>query len=76
MKWGECSSCHCGQLSKGVVNHVRLCPRSLRLGDPVALLPLLHFTLLKFSRHVAQCIHKAGYEVRHAWLWHMHGPMP
>ena len=35
----------------------------LRLGDPVALLPLLHFILLKFSRHVAQCIHKAGYEV-------------
>ncbi|KAL6745505.1 Centrosomal spindle body, CEP44-domain-containing protein, partial [Haematococcus lacustris] len=36
----------------------------LRLGDPVALLPLLHFVLLKFSRHVAQCIHKAGYELQ------------
>lgn len=35
----------------------------LRLGDPVALLPLLHYTLLRFSKHVAQCIARAGYQV-------------
>ena len=30
----------------------------------MALLPLLNFVLLKFSRHVAMCIIKSGYEVR------------
>ncbi len=35
----------------------------LRLGDPVAFLPLLSFTLLKFSRHVARFILRNGYEV-------------
>jgi hypothetical protein len=46
--------------------------RRLRLGDPVVLLPILHFVILKFSRHVAQCVHKAGYQVRSllAW-WHL-----
>ncbi|EFJ49378.1 hypothetical protein VOLCADRAFT_89740 [Volvox carteri f. nagariensis] len=34
----------------------------LRLGDPVALLPLLNFTLLKFSRHVARFIVRHGFE--------------
>jgi len=36
----------------------------LRLGDPVALLPLLNFSLLKFSKHVARSISQAGFEVR------------
>ncbi|KAG2435127.1 hypothetical protein HXX76_007212 [Chlamydomonas incerta] len=35
----------------------------LRLGDPVALLPLLSFTLLKFSRHVARYIVRNGFEL-------------
>ncbi|KAG2501080.1 hypothetical protein HYH03_000898 [Edaphochlamys debaryana] len=35
----------------------------LRLGDPVALLPLLSFALLKFSRHVARFIVRSGFEL-------------
>ncbi|GIL45501.1 hypothetical protein Vafri_2721 [Volvox africanus] len=35
----------------------------LRLGDPVALLPLFNFTLLKFSRHVARFIVRHGFEL-------------
>ncbi|GIL72177.1 hypothetical protein Vretimale_340 [Volvox reticuliferus] len=35
----------------------------LRLGDPVALLPLFNFTLLKFSRHVARFIVQHGFEL-------------
>ncbi len=38
-------------------------PCRLKLGDPAALLPILHHILLRFSRHVAQCIAKAGFEV-------------
>lgn len=38
--------------------------RRLRLGDPVALLPLLNFALLKFSKHVARTIVQSGFEVR------------
>jgi hypothetical protein len=47
--------------------HARSAPRApgrLRLGDPVALLPLLNFSLLKFSKHVARSISQAGFEVR------------
>ncbi|GLI64159.1 hypothetical protein VaNZ11_007344 [Volvox africanus] len=35
----------------------------LRLGDPVALLQLFNFTLLKFSRHVARFIVRHGFEL-------------
>ncbi|KAK9810129.1 hypothetical protein WJX72_005236 [[Myrmecia] bisecta] len=35
----------------------------IRLGDPVALLPLLNYVLVKFSRHVAQAIVSNGYEL-------------
>eukprot|EP00798_Chlamydomonas_sp_ICE-L_P004811 gene4811-34565_t len=36
----------------------------LRLGDPVAHLPLLHFILLKFSRHVACHIANSSFELQ------------
>lgn len=36
---------------------------SVRLGDPVALLPLMNHALLKFSRHVAKHIAQCGFEV-------------
>ncbi|GAX81755.1 hypothetical protein CEUSTIGMA_g9183.t1 [Chlamydomonas eustigma] len=36
----------------------------LKLGDPASLLPLFHFVLLRFSRHVATCITSAGYELQ------------
>ncbi|MEW5302425.1 MAG: hypothetical protein WDW36_005212 [Sanguina aurantia] len=35
----------------------------VRLGDPVALLPLLNHSLLKFSRHVAKHITQCGFEL-------------
>jgi centrosomal protein CEP44 len=35
----------------------------LRLGEPLAILPLLHYTLLKYSRHVAGKIVQLGYQV-------------
>lgn len=37
--------------------------RSLRLGDPLAALPLLHYALLKFSRHVCAHTLDCGIEV-------------
>lgn len=40
---------------------IALC--SVRLGDPVALLPLMNHALLKFSRHVAKHIAQCGFEV-------------
>ena len=33
-------------------------------GDAVTLLPVLHYLLLGFSRHVARFIASTGYEVR------------
>jgi hypothetical protein len=39
-------------------------PGSLRLGDPLACLPLLHFVLLKYSRHVCAHTLACGIEVR------------
>ena len=36
----------------------------LRLGEPLAVLPLLHYTLLQYSRHVAARIVQLGYQVR------------
>ncbi len=47
----------------------------LKLGDPAALLPLLHFVLLKFSRHVATTVAAAGYEVCRP-IKHHPGPNP
>lgn len=46
-------------------------PCSLRIGDPVASLPLLNYVLLKYSKHVAQAINKAGFEVGHAVYVHL-----
>ena len=40
------------------------CTRRLRTGDPAALLPIIHYVLLRFSRHVALDVAASGYEVR------------
>ena len=45
------------------VDDTECAPRSLRLGDPVAFLPVLHFALLKFSKHVALAIVTTGVQV-------------
>lgn len=37
--------------------------RRLKLGEPAASLPLLHYVLLGFSHHVATAVAQAGYEV-------------
>ncbi len=51
------------------------CGPRLRLGDPVALLPILSFALLKFSRHVARFVVRSGFEVGHMPLgWAVLGP--
>jgi len=36
--------------------------RRLRTGDPAAILPVLHYVLLRFSRHVALDVAASGYE--------------
>lgn len=38
--------------------------RRLRTGDPAAILPVLHYVLLRFSRHVALDVAASGYEAR------------
>ena len=38
--------------------------RRLRTGDPAAILPIIHYVLLRFSRHVALDVAASGYEVR------------
>jgi hypothetical protein len=43
----------------------------VRLGDPVAFLPLLHFCLLQFSKHVALAIVNTGIQVGHGDTMHM-----
>lgn len=40
------------------------CTRRLRTGDPAAILPIIHYVLLRFSRHVALDVAASGYEVR------------
>jgi hypothetical protein len=40
--------------------------RRLSLGDPLAALPVLHFALLKYSRHVAAYILQKGVQVSFA----------
>lgn len=42
---------------------------SLRLGDPISGLRILHHGLLDFSEEVAKCLLDSGYEVRGNFLW-------
>lgn len=39
------------------------CLGRMRLGDPAAFLPVLHYCMVKFSRHVASEIAAGGFEV-------------
>lgn len=57
-------SCVCSGCFSDVAPKLHSCCHTrLRLGDPLAVLPLLSYALLKYSKYVATHILKLGYQV-------------